>query len=145
MRKLPSATILLTIFRYKKRRGVLLRGSRVCGRKVSIQGIDYWTARVIWKMVTGMDPAGTVDHRNGNTTDFRWNNLRDMDPAKRRLLGLGRRAAGAGGPGVSQTSGGRWRAVYWVEAKRIHIGYFPTRGSARAARAKAVRSHLAGR
>lgn len=46
--------------------------------QVYIDGKAYRTHRVIWKLVTGKDPVGVIDHINGDTTDNRFENLRDV-------------------------------------------------------------------
>ena len=46
------------------------------GEQISIGGIRYITARVIWKYMTGEDPATIVDHENRDGSDHRWKNLR---------------------------------------------------------------------
>jgi hypothetical protein len=50
----------------------------------------YLLHRIIWLYVTGDDPGDfTIDHRNGNTRDNRWENLRlatdDENQRNRRL------------------------------------------------------------
>jgi hypothetical protein len=44
---------------------------------VSINRISYKVHRIVWKMVTGRDPAAEIDHRNAIKTDNRWHNLRE--------------------------------------------------------------------
>lgn len=40
----------------------------------------YKAHRLIWKIVTGTDPCGEIDHINGIKTDNRFINLRDATP-----------------------------------------------------------------
>ncbi len=38
--------------------------------------------RLIWKLVTGKEPKGTIDHKNGDRDDNRFENLREADMAQ---------------------------------------------------------------
>lgn len=49
---------------------------------VSINRIPYQVHRLIWKMVTGSNPAAEIDHRNEIKTDNRWRNLREATRAQ---------------------------------------------------------------
>lgn len=50
-------------------------------RHGKIDGVNYQAHRVIWKMVTGDDPD-TIDHRDGDTSNNRFSNLRDCTNAE---------------------------------------------------------------
>lgn len=56
----------------------------ICGRstigylKGQIRGQSVYAHRVIWKLVHGYDPA-TIDHINGDRSDNRISNLRDVE------------------------------------------------------------------
>lgn len=39
----------------------------------------YKAHRLIWKIMTGKEPTGTIDHINGDRDDNRWENLRQAD------------------------------------------------------------------
>lgn len=45
-------------------------------RYIQIDGLDYRAGRLAWFFVTGEDPPGFVDHRNGVRDDDRFDNLR---------------------------------------------------------------------
>lgn len=47
-------------------------------RYVKINGIEYYEHDIIWKMLTGKDPVGTIIHINGKTNDNRIENLLDQ-------------------------------------------------------------------
>ena len=40
---------------------------------------SYKAHRLIWKIMTGKEPNGTIDHINGDKDDNRWENLREAD------------------------------------------------------------------
>ena len=49
-------------------------------RVLTCGGRKYYKAhRLIWKLVTGKEPKGTIDHKNGNRDDNRFENLREAD------------------------------------------------------------------
>ena len=46
-------------------------------RVLSCGSRSYYKAhRLIWKLMTGKDPVGTIDHKNEDKDDNSWNNLR---------------------------------------------------------------------
>lgn len=56
------------------------KGSQYLG--LSMGGQSYAVHRLVWKMFTGRDPVGVVDHINGDRHDNRIANLRDVSPAE---------------------------------------------------------------
>jgi hypothetical protein len=88
---LPSADFLREVLIYDPTTGVLTRrvGSQgtqvgaVAGSpdlrgyiRLSINCTLFLAHRVIWKMVTGIDPPEQVDHIDGNKSNNAWSNLR---------------------------------------------------------------------
>jgi hypothetical protein len=45
-------------------------------RLVGVDRKQYQAHRIIWKMMTGEDPADQVDHEDGDRQNNRWTNLR---------------------------------------------------------------------
>jgi hypothetical protein len=41
--------------------------------------------RLIWKLVTGKEPKGTIDHKNGDRDDNRFENLREADMSQQNF------------------------------------------------------------
>lgn len=51
-------------------------------RRVMLARVFYLAHRLIWKMMTGMEPAVHIDHKNGIGDDNRWKNLREATHAQ---------------------------------------------------------------
>jgi hypothetical protein len=98
--------------------------------------------RAAFVFMTGAWPEDVVDHINRQTGDNRWSNLRDVC-AQDNALNSG--ACGAE-PGVHcRKDGSAWEAKGMLRGKRIHLGRFPTRDQARAARHQFITQKAAGR
>ena len=92
-------------------------------RTIRINSIDYFSSRLIWKIVTGEEPIDTVDHINLSRDDNRWINLRlatvhEQNRNRRsRLRGVSPR-------------GKRWGAGIKVDGIYQWLGTFDTREEA---------------
>ena len=51
-------------------------------RILKYKGHQLKLHRVIWRLMTGKDPVGVVDHKNGIRDDNRWTNLQDISQAE---------------------------------------------------------------
>lgn len=98
--------------------------------------------RVIWAMQTGDWPVGEVDHINGNRTDNRWCNLRDVS-RKVNARNMAKRSTNTSGiNGVAwHKRSGKWRAFIRVDHHQIHIGYYTEIADAQSARKSAEISY----
>ena len=136
--KMPSQTMLLALFRYDPENGVLKRRgtpSGPCGRKVSIHNQDHWSARIIWKMMTGREPVVVVDFHDGNQDNRRWSNLVELTKSQLRLKGGAHQTSKTGYRGVYPVAGG-YRAQIWFRGAKVHVGTFKTARTASEAREK---------
>jgi HNH endonuclease/AP2 domain len=111
------------------------------GRKRgSISGARVLASRVIWKMHYGVDPVGFIDHINGDASDDRIVNLRDVPPEQNsRNCKISRRnASGVLGVGWLAKSK-KWRARIRSGGRYIELGLFDDLASAKAAREAAMK------
>jgi HNH endonuclease len=93
----------------------------------------YAAHRLAWLWMTGAGPKGEIDHRNGDRGDNRWANLRDVT---RRQNNLNRQ--GDVGASFDKTRN-KWTARIGSR----HLGRFPTREEALAARRAALPDEFA--
>ena len=96
--------------------------------------------RVIWLLVYGSWPEGILDHKNGNRTDNRIENLRIATHAQNIANAKVLRTNTSGYKGVNKRRSGKWQAVITVNQKKTSLGTFADIEDAAAAYAKAARS-----
>ena len=102
---------------------------------VSLLGSRYKAHRLVWAMITGAAPSGDIDHINGDRSDNRAENLRDVDGHENRKNSKLQANNKTGVPGVFyRTDRGRWIAYIKVMGKRKHIGTFDSFDDAVSAR-----------
>lgn len=96
--------------------------------------------RVIWKMMTGLEPD-EVDHINGDRLDNRWENLRAVARAHNaKNKGLWSRNT-SGAYGVSwDKARHRWQVTIKSGGRLVHLGRFVSFDDAVAARKTAERN-----
>jgi len=121
MKELPTQRELKAVFSYKfgglhrdgRRAGYVNKGYRV----VYLGDQQFFEHRLIWKYVTGDDPAEfDIDHIDGNTLNNDFENLRLAD-RKTNCRNQRRRTNNSSGvTGVSANRGG-W-LVQWTDKRR---------------------------
>tara|TARA_R110002153_G_scaffold272063_1_gene440344 strand:- start:86 stop:631 length:546 start_codon:yes stop_codon:yes gene_type:complete len=94
--------------------------------------------RMAWAWVHGEEPSGQIDHINGDRTDNRIENLRDVSKLENsHNVAISKRNK-SGIVGVRYNpSRARWEADIRVERKLIFLGRFKCLGNAMAARKSA--------
>lgn len=156
-----SAEKARSILQYDEKTGFLARifekqgsanGPRAgCARKdgyrsISVLGRLYQEHRLIWLMAKGCWPAGDIDHINGNRSDNKIENLRDIphlgNTQNRRSAQVSNRSTGL--LGVTQRRPGKWSARIKVHGKNLHLGDFNSPIAAHEAYLVAKRAHHAG-
>jgi len=138
------------MFKPSKTRGVghqcNLFNSRLAGKSAGSKSSDgyvslkinlktYKAHRIIWKMMTGIEPK-FIDHINRDTSDNRWENLRDVTHAENCRNRKIQANSSTGVRGVFPRPGG-YRAVIQKDGKRISLGNYPSVDMAKAARKSA--------
>ena len=108
-------------------------------RVVRLFGTIYQAHRVVWKLMTGVEPPKSIDHIDMDLDNNRWENLRAATGTEQKWNMRVRKDSLTGSRGVSLVCG-RWRVQIVVEGKRQHLGYFGSREEAIAAYDVAARS-----
>lgn len=98
---------------------------------IRIDGRPYRAQRIAWALMNGVWPEGQIDHKNGNTRDNRFGNLRDATRRQNLLNRRGRSPTGL--KGVCRGRKGRYRAVIRLDGKQTYLGEFDTPVQAHAA------------
>lgn len=91
----------------------------------SIYGRTYKTHRVVWMLGTGSWPSDQIDHINGNRSDNRLENLRDVSRVEncRNMARPITNTSGVVGVHWSKQAG-KWLAVIKINRAKKHLGYF---------------------
>jgi len=93
--------------------------------KIKINGKLYSSHRLAWLYMNNKFPAEEIDHINGNTSDNRIINLRDI--SKRRNQGnraIHRKGKLVGAVFMPKIK--KWRAQIMINKEIIYLGYFFT-------------------
>jgi len=90
---------------------------------ITIKGVDYRASRIAYLYMTGKYPEGEIDHKNRNTSDTRWCNLRDSTRSQNQSNMEVKSNNTSGYKGVYK-SGKRWRAEICVGKKKVSLGNY---------------------
>ena len=103
--------------------------------KVTLKGKQYMAHRLAWLLHTGQWPRQVIDHINGNPSDNRICNLRDVSLADNCTNRNSPVKAKSGYRGVvwQGWSNNAWRACIGIDNKKVFLGYFKTPELAHAA------------
>lgn len=102
----------------------------------------HWVHRLIFLYMTGEYPKGVVDHVNGDASDNRWENLRDVTHQKNCKNQVVAKNNKSGVPGVSfHKSTQKWRAQIKVNGETIYLGLYETKDDAITARQEANKKY----
>jgi hypothetical protein len=103
-------------------------------RKCIIGGRYYSIPRLMWFYQTGKWPTGQIDHENGDHTDNRWKNLRDVTGIQNAWNRGATKRSKFGVAGIYRTRNGSYRAEIDHNKVRHYLGTFPCVDDAIAAR-----------
>lgn len=106
-------------------------------RGVTIYGKSHFAHRIAWLIFYGRWPEGHIDHINGDKSDNRLVNLREVPVWLNQHNRGVRRDSASGIKGVWQLAPDKWRAFIQVRGKTKVLGHFRTKEEAAAARARA--------
>jgi len=98
--------------------------------------------RVIWLMETGAWPDADIDHVNGDRTDNRIENLRDVSRSQNRRNSALSSSNSSGVTGVFRLAeGGKWTARIFAYGRTVSLGTFDTIEAAKQAREEANKKY----
>ncbi|QIG68228.1 HNH endonuclease protein [Rhizobium phage RHph_Y1_10] len=105
--------------------------------KVKINDSVFAVHRLIWTIETG-EIADCIDHINGNRSDNRFINLRNVSKEENSKNAALSRRNTSGCSGVSfQSTLGLWEAYIWSNGKPVYLGRFSEKEKAIEARKQA--------
>lgn len=147
MKPLPSIELVRDLLNYNPSTGIFTwanplqkaRISRLAGwtnkengyHFLRIDGYIYAGQRIAWLYINGTEPKGEIDHINGNRTDNRISNLRDV--TQQQNCQNSTKAKGFGKYPYLK----KFKAYIAINGKQKHLGYFSKEEDARAAYLKA--------
>lgn len=100
---------------------------------IGLDGQKYFAHRLAWLYMTGSWPKNEVDHRDLNTSNNAWANLRDATHAENHCNVRMYRNNKTGFKGVRKVSKDRFRAQITIDRNVIHLGSFRDAHKAHAA------------
>lgn len=106
--------------------------------EVNFGGKRYKSHRLAWFYMTGAWPVGLLDHKNCDSTDNKWTNLRPATPSQNKQNTKVRRDNLAGIKCVRQERSGRWGARIYHNGRSHWLGMFDTAEEARQAYERAA-------
>jgi len=139
-------------FRWRERRAYNAPVGSVAGTKskkgywiISVDGTQYYAHHLAWVVMKGEWPAVEIDHRNTDSLDNRWLNLRAANSLmnaqnKRRALVTNNSSGVLGVSRQARSSVHPWKAQIRVNGRIKYIGSFATIEEASAAYQAAKRT-----
>lgn len=104
--------------------------------RITIDGQPVWAHRLAWFVSTGAWPNGEIDHINGNPSDNRIANLRDVNSRTNSQNATRARTRKNGGTLIGAhwcKTWKRWKSSIGHNYTQMHIGWFDTEEQAHAA------------
>ena len=114
-------------------------------RLVNISGHRVMAHRLAWLYMTGAHPTGVIDHKDGDSLNNRFDNLRDVTQSVNLQNQRKARSISTSGVlGVHLGRRGLWMSEISFDGKRIRLGAFKTIEDAQAAYLIAKRQYHIG-
>jgi hypothetical protein len=150
---------LIELLTYDPETGIFLwrdkknsrRSSNVAGslnlsgyQQIQIDKKIYLAHRLAWLYVYKRLPEMEIDHINGNPSDNRIVNLRDVSSRVNKENRKKARSDNVGGLLGAFKIGNKWKSSIGVNGKQIHLGYFLTAEDANNAYLEAKKSRHEG-
>lgn len=112
-----------------------------CAVDVTIDKITYRAHRIVWLLVTGIDPRTfLIDHVDGNPHNNKFENLRLATSCQNQCNQKRRTDNTSGLKGVTwDASRQKWAARISVKGKGVYLGRYKTKEEAYAAYCEAAR------
>lgn len=139
------------VFRWVGTRARRIKNGDEAGsiRKPNSSGLTYrlinvnynpeYAHRLAWLYMTGDFPPDQIDHKDGDGTNNRWNNLRSCSDGQNKRNTRKPVTNTSGFKGVSfHSQRQRWRAYISLNGRQTHLGLFDTPEEAFAERRRAA-------
>lgn len=111
-------------------------------RKGHLLGRQVQAHRVVWALQTGQWPREQIDHINGDRSDLRFANLREVSPTENARNQRRSRLNTSGHTGVAFVKKtGKWAAYIRSDGRRVHLGFHDKLEDAASARRAAEVEH----
>lgn len=107
--------------------------------QTTVLGQKLKAHRIAWLLAYGKWPDGVIDHINGNTSDNRLENLRDVSQQENTQNMRGPRSTNSHGYFGCTFNAGKWSALIRVDGKYRYLGRFVCPKEAEAAYVQAKR------
>lgn len=134
---LPSVDRLRKLFSYEPETGLLkwlerrkgVNADMVAGAPshgyivVRVDGVLYLSHRIIWKLVTGIEPLDQIDHEDLNRSNNKWGNLREASNSK-NMMNAGLSSANTSGIKGVVWDQGAWSVRIKLNRKTHYFGRF---------------------
>jgi len=98
--------------------------SKLPYRVIRVNSIKFYAHRLAFLYMTGSLPTKNVDHINGDGTDNRWVNLRDVGQLENSKNCKTRKDSKTGVNGIHNYNGGRYRVRLMCGGKHRCLGIY---------------------
>lgn len=158
---LPPLEVLDWMFRYDEETGKLYRVRGANGKDYNLEvkqldsnkeylrvnivdsygkSAEFLVHRIIWKIKTGVDPDGFIDHVDQDKLNNKFDNLRVVNNATNQRNKRMNKANKTGITGIRQLQNGNYEPHIGINGRCIELGVFHTIEEAAIARSAALQT-----